>query len=425
MNDLDEARKTREELLQDTPPEVLAEAEENLRDPLLFSSILADGEALGIAGERKLVGTIYLIGVSRLLRRPLAAIVQGQSSSGKSYVIEKTCQLFPSEGVCQATDMTPQALYHMAPRRLQHCLIVAGERHRKQNDETAEGTKALRELIASGRIEKVTVYRPPGSNRPKTIHIKQEGPIAYIESTTLTKVFEEDANRCLLLTVNEQSEQTRRILTREAQRSAGILGPAQANSVIDLHHAMQRLVVSKTVIVPFADTLSKGFPDEPVEARRAFPQLLSMVEASALLHQFQREERDGAVIASPNDYQLARFLLAEPMNRVLGSKISDGTLRFWERLKKRPDDVFTAASIARELKVSDRSAREHLHVLEEFGSVEVVDSHRGRFASTWRVHHWSNPDAESRSVLPSVEEVCGVSELPAISWWFDESDVPF
>jgi hypothetical protein len=46
---------------------------------------------------------------------------------------------------------------------LQHRFIVAGERSRLQNDETAEATRALRELLSAGRLVK---FRSFGGETP-------------------------------------------------------------------------------------------------------------------------------------------------------------------------------------------------------------------------------------------------------------------
>jgi hypothetical protein len=81
-DDLAEQTRT---ALEQTEPEVLEEAARLLEDPALIDRIGADIEAAGVAGEDDLRLTLYLVGTSRLLPRPLAAIVQGQSSSGKSH----------------------------------------------------------------------------------------------------------------------------------------------------------------------------------------------------------------------------------------------------------------------------------------------------------------------------------------------------
>src|SRR5262249_22984061 len=161
-----------------------------------------------------LTATVYLTGTSRKLKAPLAAIVQGPSSSGKSYVVEKTAGLIPPEDTIHATQMTPQALFHMKPGSLRHKLVVGGERSRLQNDDVgAEATRALREMLSSGRLSKLMPVKGEGG-LIETRLIEQDGPIAYVETTTLTRIFDEDVNRCLLLNTDEQPEQTKKIIDK-------------------------------------------------------------------------------------------------------------------------------------------------------------------------------------------------------------------
>jgi len=132
--------------LAKTPEDIRGEAEAMLAAPALVQALLVDVAALGVAGERELAATVYLVGTSRLLVRPLAGIVQGPSASGKSFVIEQTSSLFPPEAVIVATQMTPQALFHMKPGSLKHRFVVGSERFRIEDDERAEATRALREM---------------------------------------------------------------------------------------------------------------------------------------------------------------------------------------------------------------------------------------------------------------------------------------
>ncbi len=132
------------DLLAGMPTDIVQEAKEMLSDPYLISRIADDVAALGVAGEPELAVTLYLIGTSRLLDKPLSGIVMGPSSSGKSHANEKVARLFPPETIIPATQMTPQALFHMKPGSLSHKFVVAGERSRIEDDERAEATRALR-----------------------------------------------------------------------------------------------------------------------------------------------------------------------------------------------------------------------------------------------------------------------------------------
>ena len=86
-----------------------------LRAPNLMARIVEDIEAVGVTGERSLALTIYLIGTSRLAKRPLAGIVQGSSASGKSHTIESVAKLFPDEAVVHA--QRRRHLFTSSPRR--------------------------------------------------------------------------------------------------------------------------------------------------------------------------------------------------------------------------------------------------------------------------------------------------------------------
>src|SRR5262245_49661387 len=208
--------------------------------------------------------------------------------------------------------MTPQALFHMPPGSLAHRFIVGGERSRVEDDERAEATRALREMLSAGKLTKLMPVKVEG-NRIETVTIEQEGPIAYVESTTLAKVFDEDANRCLMLHTDERPEQTRRVVQRLAETYRGNGSSSAAERILLVHHALQRMLRSLPVVVPFADRLAELFPCERVEARRAYPHLVGMIQAAALLHQRQRKkDTEGRLLATKDDYHQARNLLLKP-----------------------------------------------------------------------------------------------------------------
>jgi hypothetical protein len=407
----DLAEQTRAALEQ-TEPEVRKEAERLLEDPALIDRIGADIEAAGVAGEDDLRLTLYLIGTSRLLPRPLAAIVQGQSSSGKSYTVERVASLFPPEAVIHATQMTPQALFHARPGSLSHRWVVAGERSRVENDDRAEATRALREMLSGGRLTKMMPAKVDGEIQ--TVTIEQEGPIAFVESTTSARVFEEDANRCIMLSTDERRMQTKTIMRRLAMHASGRVR-SDGPRVAARHHALQRLLERRAIVIPFAERLVElleVFADR-VECRRAYPMLLALVQASALLHQRQRKtDQDGRLIAEPADYGVAARLLAGPLARTIGESLSDPARRFLDRLLAEVDDPidplpvpFTAKDVRRRLKTGRSTVAGFLSELEDRGfldSAEVAAGGRGRPPKAWKP---TNRDGEDVDVLPPLEEM--------------------
>ena len=398
--------------LEQTDAEVLEEAARLLADPELIERIGEDIESVGVAGEDDLRLTLYLVGTSRLLPRPLAAIVQGQSSSGKSYPIEKVVGMFPPEAVVLATQMTPQALFHARPGSLSHRWVVAGERSRLENDDKAEATRALREMLSAGRLTKMMPCKVDGEIQ--TVTIDQPGPIAFVESTTLSRVFEEDANRCIMLSTDERRSQTMRVMRLHAMIASGKV-QSEGPRVAARHHALQRLLERREIVIPFAERLAdllEVFADR-VECRRAYPMLLALVKASTLLHQRQRKtDQDGRLIAEPADYGIAARLLSGPLARTIGESLSDPARRFLDRLLDEVDCPldplavpFTAKDVRRRLKAGRSTVAGFLSELEDKGFLDPAEAAaggRGRPPKAWKP---TGRDGEDVDVLPPAEKL--------------------
>lgn len=413
----DEDRASRDELLgkrdEQTeralaamPKDVVADAEAMLADDQLIERVLIDIEVLGVVGERDLALAVYLIGTSRLLDRPLSAITQGTTSSGKSFVNKQIGQLFPPEAKLLATSITSQALYYLKPGRLIHCFIIAGERSRIENDELAEATRALREMQSDGDLTKVVTTTIAGCPVTKTIH--QDGPISFCETTTLCRIFDEDANRALLLTTNEGKEQT--ALVKRSLAHNARYGAADTDRTIARHLALQRLLKRVRVTIPFAETLNESIPSDRTEARRATSHVLELIKVVALLHQRQRTAgkiEHGAVIeATVADYEIARTILLGPISRALGRALPPAATSLFERLQQRyGTETFTSPEAARDDSIitARNKMSEHLRTISDStGALEIVEPGRGSKPHTWRITG-ELPDAGDAWLPYSVE----------------------
>ncbi len=413
---VDQTEPTPEELLSKMPQAVKDDAERMLDSPDLMQQILRDVQSLGVAGEDRLIQAVYLIGTSRLLPKPLAAIVQGPSSSGKSFVADQTSKLVPPEGILHATQMTPQSLFHLPPGRLRHRFILAGERSRKEDDDTAEATRALREMIASGKLTKMMPVKTNGSI--ETVVIEQDGPIGYLESTTLSSIFAEDRNRCILLGTDETPQQTERIVKAAAARSAGVTNGTNEETILR-HHAMQRMLAAESagVVVQFAEKLADAFGFERVEVRRAFPHLLAAIQAVTLLHQRQRERTENEfIVAEVDDYAVARHVFGHAIERSLGLVLSNGARRFLRRLHDRYlYGDFTSVDAVHDDGFEKSQVYGWLAELFEHGLTEKVEdggwSNSGRKPTVWRLAQdagklvTGEADADPPPLLPPPESL--------------------
>ena len=260
-----------------------AEALELLRSPDLLDRVLKDFERCGVVGERtnKLMG--YLAAVSRKLKDPLAVIIQSSSAAGKSALMNAVLSLMPEEERVQYSAMTGQSLFYMGETDLQHKILAIAE------EEGAErATYALKLLQSEGELTIASTGKDPTTGRLVTQEYHVEGPVMIFLTTTAIEIDDELLNRCVVLTVDEEREQTRAIhrLQRERQTLEGLLARRDSDDLKKLHQDAQRLIHPLLVANPFATELT--FLDDRTRTRRDHMKYLTLIRSIALLHQYQR-----------------------------------------------------------------------------------------------------------------------------------------
>lgn len=259
---------------------------ELLRSPDLLGKILADFDACGVVGEdtNKLVG--YLAATSRKFERPLGVIIQSTSAAGKTTLMEAVLEFMPAEERVKYSALTGQALFYLGEQDIRHKILAIAE------EEGAErATYALKLLQSEGELTIASTGKDATTGRMETQEYHVQGPAMIFFTTTSIEVDEELANRCLVLTVDESREQTRRIhqLQREEETLEGHHHRECAAHIRRTHQNAQRLIATIPVHNPFARLLT--FPDENTRLRRDQKKYLTLIRTIALLHQHQRPRR--------------------------------------------------------------------------------------------------------------------------------------
>lgn len=288
-----------------------------LRDPMLLDRVVAD---FAVVGEpvNKLVG--YLAGVSRKLDQPLAVIVQSTSAAGKSTLMEAILSFVPPEDVVKFSAMTGQSLYYMGDHALKHKILAVVE-----EEGAAKASYALKLLQSEGELRIASTGKEASTGRMTTQEYQVEGPVMIFLTTTSITVDEELLNRCLVLTVDEDRDQTRAIhqLQRAKQTITGLLAAKTHRDTLTLHRNAQRLLRPLLVANPFAERLT--FMDSKTRTRRDNQKYLTLIRSIALLRQHQRPvktvEHQGQPVeyieVTLEDIETANRLSAEVLGRSL------------------------------------------------------------------------------------------------------------
>jgi hypothetical protein len=263
---------------------------ELLRDPHLINRVEGDFARVGMVGEAVncLVG--YLTAVSRLLPSPLAVIVQSTSAAGKSAVMDAVLGFVPDEDRVSFSAMTGQSLFYMGESDLAHKVLSIAE-----EEGASRAAYALKLLQSEGEISIASTGKDTASGRLVTHTYKVQGPTAIVLTTTAIDIDEELLNRCLVLTVDEDRDQTRAIhhAQRKAQTLAGLAARTERDAIVGVHRDAQRLLEPLAVVNPFADRLT--FADGRTRTRRDHGKYLGLIAAVTLLHQHQRVRKTATI----------------------------------------------------------------------------------------------------------------------------------
>jgi DNA primase catalytic core len=296
-------------------PEITEEEEQQalvlLKDPDLIKKVADITSQLGCVGEDNNKIIIYLTMTSRILCRPISLIVKGESSGGKSFLVETVSKLFPKDKVLAFTTLTPKALYHR-PDGLAHKVLIVFERPGAEDCDYS-----IRSLQSEGKLLISMPIQDPETNQWVTIDKEIEGPIAYIETTTKPHLHPENETRCFEIFIDDSEKQTR--LVHQAQNERFMVRDSHRSVDTGNWIVAQRMLESYPVLIEYVELID--FPDKPLRVRRDHDRLLTLIEASAILHQYQRERRDingtEYLIASLDDYVVAYALALDVLQQTI------------------------------------------------------------------------------------------------------------
>jgi DNA primase catalytic core len=391
-----------------------AAAMELLRDPRLLERVLEDFEKCGAVGEETNKKVSYLAAVSRMLAKPLAIVVQSSSSAGKSSLMEAVLDFMPEEHRESYTAMTGQALFYMGQKNLKHKILAIAE---QQGAEAA--SYPLKLLQSEGKLNIASTGKDPVSGKHVTHEYTVEGPVMLFLTTTAHEVDEELMNRCLVLAVNEDREQTQAIhqKQREAQTLDGLKARRRRDKIVRLHRNAQRLLRPVDVVIECLK--ERRFPDTMTRTRRDHMKFIALIQAIALLNQHQREiktsmDEDGETFeyieATEADAKLAWELASHvlmrslddvpPQTRRLLLLIDKMVTAECERLQiERLDYRFTRATVRQFTGWGDSQLKKHLSRLED---LEYLALHRGVAGQSFVYALNFEMDENGRPVLPGL-----------------------
>lgn len=361
-----------------TQAKPLTEAErkaaiENLQQPNLLQLTIDHLQQSGIQGEEANALILYLAMTSRKMQDPLSVVCLAKSGTGKSYLMEKVAQCIPEEDKKEQTQFTGNAFYYYKRDEIKGKVFIV---------EDLEGALSvlfpMRELQSKKRISK-TVTRKGRDGKLETITLVVEGPVSVIACTTKETIYEDNANRSILIYLNDSKEQDEKVMTYQKNKRAGLIDSYAEQQIQEKLQQMQKALEPVKVINPYAPIID--LPESFPKKRRALPILLNFIEAITFYHQYQREQKadkDTAELfieSTVEDVQNGYKYLLQVLCR--RSDELDGAVRdFYEKLKsivaEKQLQKFKASDVRTILNTAPRTFYHYMKLLIEHDYLHIT-----------------------------------------------------
>lgn len=365
-----EALQPKEKPQHELTPAQRTAAINELKKPNLLHRTAEMIALTGIVGETGNSMIAYLVYCTRKQPVPLHIMFLGSSGSGKTYLQERISELIPTEDKIEITQITENALYYFKQDELKNKLILI-----EDLDGAMTVFYPLRELQTKRKITKTVTLKDSKGNL-KTITLTVEGPVSVSGCTTKEKIYEDNANRCILLYTDQSRDQDKKINEYQTKLSGGEINRERENQYKELFKNIQSVLRPINIINPYAKYIE--LPEQVFKPRRTMTLLLGFIEAVTFYHQYQREVKKDSnnqlyIETNIEDIEAAFNLLkdvlfskSDELTKAARSFLED--LKLW--LKKENKESFAAKEIRKLLRLAPATLKRYLSELERYGYIK-------------------------------------------------------
>jgi DNA primase len=332
----------------------------------------------GLVGEATNRLIAYLVYSSRKLAVPLHLMFLGSSGSGKTWLQEKVSELIPASDKIEITQITENAFYYFGRDELKNKLLLI-----EDLDGAESSLYPLRELQSKRRISKTVTLKDSKGNL-KTITLTVEGPVSVSGCTTREKVYEDNANRCLLLYIDGSKDQDRRVMEYQTRLAGGEINREAENHIRQRFQHIQQVLMPVQVINPYAKYIN--LPEQVFKPRRTMTLLLAFIETVTFYHQYQRpvkrDPQGNPYIETTVDDIEAAFSLLKQSLFTKSDELTQATRHFLEQLKQHLQQSgqasFSPPVIRQLFRLQPRTLQRYIRELHGYGYIKPVSGYRHR-----------------------------------------------
>jgi predicted transcriptional regulator len=333
---------------------------------------------------------MYLVFTSRLREQPLHIISLGASGTGKTYLQEKVSELIPEQDKLEITILSENAFYYFDRKELKNKLVLI-----EDMDGAMDVLYPLRELQSKKRISKRVPIKDSKGNM-KTVSLVVEGPICLAGTTTKERLYEDNANRSLLIYLDGSKEHKEMIMDYQRQLSAGKVRTKEENQMKEFFKDMQTVLKPIKVRNPYAEILK--LPEYIFKPLRTNAHYLATIETITFYHQYQREIKTDAntgeryIETTLEDIEWANILLKDVL-LAKADELPRAVREFFENLKrwvkKEQKENFYAKEVRERLRMYPMKVNRYMHELESRGFIRKLGGNK-KTGFEYEIYRWDD-----------------------------------
>lgn len=348
-----------------------------LKAPKLMERTNNDIGRTGMIGEENNRLLMYLVFTSRLRNQPLHIISLGASGTGKTYLQEKISELIPEQDKLEITILSENAFYYFDRKELKNKLVLIEDMDGAENV-----LYPLRELQSKMKISKTIPIKDSKGNL-KTITLHVEGPICLAGTTTKERLYEDNANRSLLVYLDGSAEHKEQIMEYQRKLSAGKVNNTEENQLKEFFKDMQTVLKPIKVRNPYAEYLK--LPESVFKPLRTNAHYLAVIETITFYHQYQREIKidtkteERYIETTLEDIEWANKLLKDVL-LAKADELSGECRRFFESLKtwlkNTNQESFYKKDVREAFRMNPNNLKYYLVQLSKYNYLKIVGGNR-------------------------------------------------
>jgi hypothetical protein len=218
----------------------------------------------------------------------------------------------------------------------------------------------------------------------KTITLQVEGPISLSGTTTREKLYEDNANRSILIYLDNSQIHKEKIMEYQRKLSSGKINKQKEEEIKEYFKDIQTILKPIKIINPYAEHLK--IPETDFKPLRTNAHYLNFIEIITFYNQYQRPQKTDAtgenyIETTLEDIKEANELLSEVL-LTKSDELTKATRDFLEKikthLKNKDTNIFYSKELREEYRIAPTTLTRHLYQLTKYGQILIIGGTKAR-----------------------------------------------